>query len=257
MHISILLRAGLLLAFSASLTVGHAATINFSIEEQGSTVQQKAQVRNGRVLVKQAGNDPNQDLLFVGDKRQLVMVNHRSRSYMVIDDRVINEIAALSDSVTTVVESQKGVLADLMGTFGLGQDEKPARAVMKDAGRALEINGYRCQLFQSFRDQNIDSELCMADNSQLKISEEDYKTLQGFMAFADQMLNRAGSLISALGLTLPQMSMQGAKGLPIGMHSARQNLKVRIITVEKSGGQGVSYNVPEGYSRSPVPFTSG
>jgi len=242
---------------SFSMASSFAATIDFSIEERGKTVSQKAQVSKGRALVANAGDDPNQDLLFVESKRQLVIINHKSRSYMVINDQVIDEIAEISNSVGTVIESQKGVLGDLMSTFGLEQQEKKPRAEMKDAGRVLEINGFRCSLYQSFRDQQIDSELCMAENDQLKISTTDYNTLVEFMDFADNMLNRAGPLISALGLTLPQMSMPGARGLPIGMHSAKQQLKVRITGVDNSGGQGVNYNVPEGYSRSAVPFTSG
>ena len=233
------------------------AVIDYVIEDQGRIIQQQAEFNSERVVVQAAGGDPNQDLLFDTRQNILLVIDHRDRSYLQIDERVINEVAALMETVSGAVENQQGVLADLMNTLGLqnGESEPPA-AKLHDTGQQLSIAGLQCQLYQSHREGTLQSEVCVAENDQLGLVDGEYNALRDFLGFGNLMLNKAGPLIEALGLSLPQMDLANRPGLPIGMHSATRNLKVRLTSIAPGGGAG-NYQLPAGYSRSAIPFTSG
>lgn len=240
------------------LSVGHAgaAVVSYAIEDQGRLIPQQAEVGSGKVLVKAAGGDRGQDVLFDATRNVLFVINHRDRSYLVIDERVINEIGALVSSVSGAVENQQGVLADLLGTFGISGEPVPPAASLRDTGQSLTIGGYPCRLFQAHRASALESEVCVADNTALRLADPDFRTLRGFLRFGNHMLNRAGQLLDALGLSLPQVDIADTPGLPIGMHSPQRNLKVRVSAIGDGGDAG-GYRIPDGYSRGTIPFTSG
>lgn len=233
-----------------------AAVVSYAIEEQGRKIPQQAEVAAGKVLVKAAGGDRQQDILFDATKNRLFVINHRDRTFLLIDERVINEVGVLMESVAGAVENQQGVLADLLGTLGISSDSAPPPASLRDTGQSLTINGYPCRLYQAHRSTNLESEVCVADNAALGLQEIDFKTLRRFLHFGNHMLNRAGKLIDALGLSLPQMDFGDTPGLPIGMHSPPRKLKVRVSGISQGGAAG-SYRIPADYTRSTIPFTSG
>ncbi len=234
-----------------------AAVVDYAIEEQGRVIPQKAEISARRVVVREAGGDPDQDLLFDAGKNILLAINHRDRSYLQIDERVINEVAELMDTVSGAVENQQGVLSDLLGTLGIqGEDKGPPPAALRDTGQQLTIAGYACRLYQSHRQGQLESEICVADNGQLSLAEGEFQALRGFLRFGNTMLNKAGPLIEALGLNLPRVDFADTPGLPIGIHSAPRQLKVRVGGIQ-AGGAADSYQLPAGYTRSAIPFTSG
>ena len=244
-----------------AVTPAFAAEVNFNIEEKGGSVNQTLAVATGKVLIKSAGGDPGRDLFFSADGEQLYVIDHRNKSYMLIDNRVVDEVAALMESLSGAVENQQGVLSDLLGTFGINSKPAEAQAKMQDSGRDLDINGYRCRLFQAHVEQQIQSEVCISDNSWLKLAEPEYDTVRTFASFGNRLLNKAGDLLSALGMTLPPLKIASTTGVPVAMHSARDQLKVRLTginpAVSDANSPANAYRLPEGYTRSAIPFTSG
>jgi hypothetical protein len=230
-----------------------AASIEYSIEERGNTIQQTANVKENKVQIKAAGGDPGRDMLFDAERQILFVVDHRNRTYTQIDNRTIDEVAALMDSVSTVVGSQQGVLADLLGTLGMDAETEP-RAKLFDAGRELQIGDYSCHLFQSHLNSTLQSEICIADNSSLKLSPADFTTLRVFFQFGNRILLRAGKLLTVFGLIVPEMNLEGSTGLPIGLHSAKDQLKVRVIRILAGASTNANYQLPPGYARASIPF---
>lgn len=253
-------RIGIRCILSACLTIpwipAGAAVVSYAIEEQGRVIPQQAEVDAGKVLVKGAGGDRGQDVYFDATRNVLYVINHLDRTYLLIDERVINEVGALVESVAGAVENQQGVLADLLGTLGINSESAPPPASLRDTGEKLTIGGFPCRLYQAHRSSALESEVCVADNAALGLQELDFKTLRGFLRFGNYLMNRAGKLVEALGLSLPPMDFGDTPGLPIGMHSAPRQLKVRVSSIAQGGAAG-AYRIPSGYTRSTIPFTSG
>ncbi len=232
---------------------GKAATVEFTIEDRGKNITQVAAVSDHKVEIKSVGGDPKRDMLFDAAQHRLISIDHRSKSYTLIDKNTINQVAALMDSVSSVVGSQQGVLADLLGTLGVDSDSTP-RPKMTDAGRDLTIGNYSCRLYQSHLQSILQSEICIAENSMLKLNAADFQTLRIFLQFTNLILIKAGKLLTVLGVVVPEMNLEGSTGLPIGMHSAKDNLKVRVSRITADSSPQISTNLPAGYTRENIPF---
>jgi len=84
--------------------------------------------------------------------------------------------------------------------------------------------------------------------------------LRNFTAFGNQLLNKAGDLLKALGMSVPPLQISSSNGLPVAMHSTKGKLKVRLMSVGKTSeanAKAANYKLPVGYTRSVIPFTSG
>lgn len=233
-----------------------AAEIKFVVEERGRVVEQVAQVTAASIFIKSVGGDQQRDLLFDVSSQSLFVIEHRDRSYLQIDNQTIDEVSALIDSVSGVVESQQGVLSDLLSTFGLSEEPELPVAELRDSGKQLSIGGYSCQLHQAHLEGELNFELCVANNQALNLRTEEYSALQEFFVFSNRLQNKAGKLLSVLGLNLPKMNLSETDGLPIGMHSPLQGLKVRISAID-SDLTPTPRSIPSGYSRSEIPLISG
>lgn len=236
---------------------GYAASVDFAIDDQGRKISQLLEVAGSKVFLRGAGGDSTQDLLFDAEKNVLFVIQHKDKSYLQIDDRVIDEVAALVDSVSGAVENQQGVLSDLLTTFGINAEKQPEVAPMRKTERSLNIAGFPCRLFQAHLNGEMQSEMCIAGNGALQLSAGDFATVRQFFTFGTRLMNRAGKLLSALGMTLPPMELAATDGLPIGMHSPEQKLKVMLSGVNAAALDSSNYRLPAGYTRSSIPFTSG
>ncbi|MGI9319314.1 MAG: hypothetical protein ACR2QW_18445 [bacterium] len=244
----------ILMLFSSSSI--EAASVKFIIEDRGQVVNQTAQIADTTIFVKATGGDPQRDLMFDARRDILYLIEHRDRSFLQIDNQTIDEVAALVDSVSGVVESQQGVLSDLLSTFGIdGEPEKPA-AALRDSGRQLSIGGYPCQLHQAHVDSDLQFEICVAGNQTLNLLPEDFTTLRKFLIFSNRLQSRAGKLLTVLGLSLPRMDLMKTEELPIGLHAPAKGLKVRVTSIDPEVSPSTQ-SIPPGYTRSTIPLLSG
>ena len=232
-----------------------AAVVNFIIEDRGLVVDQTAQITAQNIFIKASGGDPQRDLLFDVQAQTLFLIEHRDQSYLQIDNQTIDEVAALVDSISGVVESQQGVLSDLLSTFGVSGESPQPAAKLIDSGRELSIGGYPCQLHQAHQDGKLNFELCIADNQALNLPAHEFTALREFFLFSNRLQSKAGKLLSVLGLELPKMDLEDKRGLPIGMHSPAQQLKVRVSDIDSTAAPP-AITLPTGYTRSELPLIS-
>ena len=85
----------LLVLCSYSSLANEGQRVGFTIEENGTVVRQEALVQEGRVFIANPGGDPVTDLVYDSGRRELLIINHQSKSYYRIDDSVIQKAASM------------------------------------------------------------------------------------------------------------------------------------------------------------------
>ena len=96
----------------------------------------------------------------------------------------------------------------------------------------------------------------MAQESSLNLSPEDFRSLRSFWVFGVQLLVRADSLLSVLGVQLPRMEFEDTGGLPIALYTAKDNCHVRFMRIKQSGESSNFFEIPNNYARARIPFIS-
>ena len=228
--------------------------IVFEVEEGTRRHRQLALVQQGMIAVKQAGGDPNQDIIFDSPGNILYIIDHQNRSYYRIDQGVIDKVVSMIDSLNTVVESQQGVLADLMDTLGLSEEGTDEPLEIKKTSTVLSAGGVDCRLFQQFRSDRLESEMCIAPKDNLIALGEHYETLDALYIFGDQLLNHAGNILYNMGFVIPTMSKLNVRGLPVIVHSVDEKIITRLLEIRSQDSAEEDFLIPDGYVQTPIPF---
>ena len=228
--------------------------VEFLIEEQGQLLPQSALVQGRKIYVNQAGGDPNLDLLYEAELQTLYIINHETRSYYRIDQTVVNKAASMIESLSNLAETQQGVLADLLDTLGISNEQGEVNIDVRETSKTLSSANIPCKLIQQYRNNVLEIEFCMASQENLKALGEHYQTLQSFYAFGDRLINKAGSILSNMGMTMPNLSMIEGMGLPIMVYFAEQKSKVVVTGILNQTSGPENFVIPGGYTQSPIPF---
>jgi hypothetical protein len=228
--------------------------IDFLVEDNGQNLPQTAMVQDGKISVRQVGGDPDQDILFDTAINTLFIIDHLNKSYYRIDQNVIDKVSSMIDSLSTVAESQQGVLSDLMETLGLGQEEEDVDIDIRDTGKTLSAANIECRLFREYRNGNLESELCIASEANLSSLGDHYNTLNSFYEFGDQLINRAGSILTNMGMIVPDVTRLRNEGLPILLYISKEKIKTGVVRIKKENSASDNFTLPSGYIQTPIPF---
>ncbi len=228
--------------------------IEFLIEDNGTTLPQTALVQDGKVSVKQIGGDVNQDILFVAGSQTLFIIDHQAKSYYKIDQNVINKVASMVDSLSAVAGAQQGVVSDLLETLGLANEEGEVNIQIVETNKTLSAANIDCKLFQEYRNGRLESELCLAEKNSLGGLGEAYSTLDSLYQFGNQLLNRAGSILSNMGMLIPKLTKLEKEGLPILLYMANEKIKTSLIRITNQTSAPENFLIPAGYTQTPIPF---
>jgi hypothetical protein len=228
--------------------------IDFLVEDNGQHLQQSAMVQDGKIAVRQVGGNPDQDILFDASINTLFIIDHLNKSYYKIDQNVIDKVSSMIDSLSTVAESQQGVLSDLMETLGLGREDEDIEIDIRDTSKTLSAAKIECRLFREYRNGKLASELCIASRENLFSLGEHYSTLNSFYEFGDQLINRAGSILANMGMTVPDVTRLRNDGLPILMYMANEKIKTGLVRIKEENAAPDNFTLPSGYIQTPIPF---
>ncbi len=229
--------------------------VDFVIEDNGQRLLQQALLQDRKICVEKVGGEPGKDMLFDASTRTLFIVDHGDRSYYHIDQEVIDKAASLVETVSRVVEDQKGVLADLFQTLGFSEESGDTMVVEEDTRDTMTVADLRCTLFRQFRNGTLEWEMCVSSQDSLSALGAHYGTLNTFYVFGGQLLDRAGNLLSKMGVVLPRAWNPDPEGLPILVHSVEEGVSTRLVGIRNQEDLAADcLFLPSGYTRTPVPF---
>ena len=229
--------------------------VDFVIEDNGHRLLQQALLQDRKICVEKVGGDPVKDMLFDASTRTLFIVDHGDRSYYHIDQEVIDKAASLVESLSRIVEDQQGVFADLLQTLGFSKDPGDTVVVDEDTRHTMTVADLRCTVFRQFRDGALEWEMCVSSRDSLSALGSHYETLNTFYVFGSQLLDRAGNLLSNMGVVLPRAWEPRSEGLPILVHSVGEGMRTRLTGIRSQEDLAADCLVlPSGYTRASVPF---
>ena len=125
---------------------------------------------------------------------------------------------------------------------------------IKKTATILNAAGIDCRLFQQYRSQQLESEMCIAPKDNLAALGEHYEALDAMYIFGDQLLNHAGSILYNMGFVIPTMSKLNVRGLPVIVHSVDEKIITRLLEIRAQSSPEGEFMVPEGYVQTPIPF---
>jgi len=126
---------------------------------------------NMKMDVATDDQDWNGDMIFHGQNREMLVVNHNNKTYFVIDQEQMKKLAAtvnqamasVEQALAGLPESQRAKMEQMMKSRlpDMGTPREPS--VLEKTGASETVNGFDCAVYEVWRSGVRERELCVTD----------------------------------------------------------------------------------------------
>jgi len=227
------------------------------------THQMSAEGRQLKMGIDSGGRGSKSEVIFHGDRREVVIVDHDEKSYFVIDEKTVKELAAqinsamsqMEEALKNVPESQRAMVQEMMKKRMPQAAARPVIEVRKTGERADQA-GYPCVKYEVLHDGRVASELWVTAWDNVKGSEdvaEVFKDMAGF--FHDMMeaftSGPMGGFISEIGDNAFE-HMSQIDGFPVvtrQLDDGQLESETTLRSAERRALAPGDFEPPAGYKR--------
>ena len=152
--------------------------------------------RNTEMIFRHWG-DPHENLNGKHTGREMVMVNHDDKTYIVLDEATMQQLAAqinqamsaMEQAMAAVPESQRAKMKEMMkGRMPMQMDQREP-SELKKTGVGDTVNGYPCSMNEVWRGSTRERAMCVTAWANIEGSEEVVDVFRDMSAFLKEMLD--------------------------------------------------------------------
>ncbi len=168
---------------ASPLTAGVVYEIEVKDHEQSppksESIQAAVEGRHLKMGIASGGKGAQGEMIFRGDRREMVVVDHENRTYHLIDEAAVGQIAGqlseaermMQEALKNVPEDKRAMIEQMMKQkMPPGAQAPPARSQseLKKTSERGEKNGYPCVKYEVLRDGRKIRELWVTDWSNVE-----------------------------------------------------------------------------------------
>lgn len=208
-------------------------------------------------------SDKNTDMIFNYDEQNMSIISHEDKSYMILDKNtgssIKNEMEKMmEEALANVPPEQRAMMENMMKqrmSQMLGSQETKIEMPKTDfraTNRNDTINGYDCVYYEVLKNDQKESEYCVASWSELDASDNIKNSFTNMAKFMESFLEQIRKMSPVQVDSNPFSIMEEMNGFPV---LTRQYSKGKISEettlssiIEKDIPDSV-FQMPEGYKK--------
>ena len=167
---------------------------------------------------KGSADGARDEVVFRGDRREMVVVNHRDKAYMVIDEQAVQRMGGqmqqmggqmqqmqkelekrLADLDPKQREMMEKMLKGRLGSMAGGNAPKPPQSEFKQSGERATKNGYPCVRYDVLRDGEKIRELWVTDWDNIKGGRDVMDAFKEMASFYGGLMDSFGQKAGSSG----------------------------------------------------------
>lgn len=226
-----ILTTALFLLSSLALQAGVVITIETT--KNGAIDISRMVAQDNALAMEVEGDADKAEMIFRGDLREMVVVDHGSNSYMVIDEATVQEIAArlkaaaaqMEQAMANMPESVRRQMQQMQkngsipGMPAQVGGEKTSPLEIRRTNRQETRQGYPCTAVEMLRDGRIVRELWVTEWDNVPGSEEISGLFEGMAGFMSELAESfQGSMGAQMGAQIVDeafAAMNAIDGFPV------------------------------------------
>lgn len=212
-------RIATILILCLALAVPAGAGVVFEVETKSNdSVETHEMIAEGKMLamgLPKGGREQEGEIVYNGELRQVMVVDHDAKSYLVFDQQMIEQVAGIAaqmqEMLKNVPEGQRAAVEQMMKQK-MPQQAGPAsiaKLEFQNTGDEAEKAGYPCVKYIVLREGTPIAELWVTSWSNLKGGKEIMGVFKDMADFVQEMME---SVSAGLGPMAGQLD-QGFLGL--------------------------------------------
>jgi len=265
--VSAVIAVGLLAAPLAALEpAGPGVVFETEIKDlRRNTTQAASASVEGKLIkvdVPGEGGQPSNAMIFRGDRQELVAIDHGRRTYMVIDQATIKELAAqvgtamsqMQQMLQNLPPEQRAAMEQAMRGRGMGgaMGPPPPPAELRKTNERAEHAGYDTVKYEVLRGERKVREMWVTDWSNLPASGEVRGAFESMGTFAKEVFSALSQIAGQLNLDVYEQ-MQQADGYPVLVtefdESGQPTTETRLVSASERVIDPATFEPPTDYRR--------
>lgn len=186
-----------LLVFALPATSGVLYEVESSYDGTATQAGIAVEGLNMKMDVASGAKDWNGYMLFHGDSHEMIIVDHDKKSYFVIDEKQMQELAgtvnqamaSMEQALAALPEGQRAKMEQMMKSRmpDMGTPREPSE--LKKTGESDSVNGLDCNIYEVWRSGVRERELCVTDWDNVAGGREVADVFYEMGAFMTEMLD--------------------------------------------------------------------
>ena len=153
-----------------------------------------------KVEIASGGRGSKGDMIYRGDRREIVVVDHEDKSYMVMDEEAMQAIAGqfgsamdeMKKALDKVPKDQREMVEKMMKERMPQAQAKRTPSTLRKTGDRATKNGYPCVKYEVLRDGHKTTELWVTDWDNIDGGDEAREAFGGMADFFKEMMEAMG-----------------------------------------------------------------
>jgi hypothetical protein len=150
-----------------------------------------------KMYVVSGSNDMDGEMIYRGDRKEMVVVNNKEKSYFVLDEeqmkamaaQIKQAMAAMEQALAAVPEGQRAKMEQMMKSRMPMQTNQREPAELKKTGDSDTINGYPCVKYQVWRAGALERELWVTPWENIEGGADTVQAFEDMSSFFKEMLD--------------------------------------------------------------------
>jgi Domain of unknown function (DUF4412) len=218
----------------------------------------------GRMRSEQGGDD---GAVAIFKNRTMYTVEPKTKSYRVIDQATVGQIGErmasarkeMASRLANMPPEQRAMVEKMMGKAGGGLIAQAPKRVLKNTGRAENVAGISCVIWEASVAGQKEEEICAAKSDALPGGDDVVKTLKEMGEMLKGFTESLGQIAHSAASS-PWRDMETINGVPIlqrDFENGKVTSETRLTAARKESVPGTQFEVPAGYTEKKINFGPG
>jgi len=226
---------------AAPLAAGVVYEIEVTDHEQSppktQSIETAAEGRNLKMGIASKAEGSQGEMIFRGDRREMVVVDHDSESYTVIDEEAIGQIAGqvnsamaqMQEALKNVPEDRRAMVEQMMKQRMPAENtlQREDASVLENTGERGKQAGYPCVRYVVLRDGHKVRELWVTDWDHIEGGRDVVGAFEEMAAFFGELME-----------AIPNMGGQGSESLDETIYRYMEELDGFPVVTREFGDDG-------------------
>lgn len=225
--------------------------------------------RNLRMAIAGPRGEAN-DVIFRGERREMVMVDHGSKTYVVMDEAAIKGLATQVSSAMSQMEEmlknvppeQRAMVEQMMTSRGMGASAaaaKPSPTELRRTGERATHSGFPCVKYEVLRDGRVIREFWVTEWSNIEGGADARAAFEQMAGLMQEMVSAfsQSSFGSMISIDEPMFEyMTQISGYPVvtrefSAAGAVEN-ETTLTSATRKAIEAATFEPPAGYARQNI-----
>ena len=231
---------------------GEPMTMTTSIEGENLKIEVPPQNGQGRT-----------DMIFRGDRREMIMVNHGARRYVVMDEATIKQMTAqlssamsqMQEMLKNVPPEQRAAMEEMMRGRGMAMPSQQAPSELRRTSESGTQSGYAAVKYQIVRDGTVERDLWVTEWANIEGSAEARPAFERMASFMQELMAGLTEIVGDMGQdSFRHMSeMNGFPVLTVEYDDDGQpEMETRLLSASEQTLPATAFEPPSGYTRQSI-----